>query len=630
VPQSGRGWTPPSGPDHESSEMSDESAIDRASTRYLARIALARPGGLLARLLALTIVERSTATWSIVFQVLQAASYLPFTAALKYFIDVIIPARNGWAIAVYVVCNLLWWAIHAWCTVHSYRFRERLIRATIARLRRLVVDKLQQLSMNFFTARGAGAVANRLTVDMAKIEGLLNNLIGSFCINVTLGVCTVAYMLYLNPLLGGVTVGLVLPLFIVLRLLRGHLDTMQRTVQTGGEAFASRMVEFVAGMRLIKSFGNEDFSSVRLHESIERLRRDGLTANVAMRWVMMSMQMTSHVMVLGVWAVGGLLIANDRATFGDLFVFTAMVGFVQGGVAAFTSGYESWSQAKPGLEAVFTVLDSGEVENYTQACANRVELAGDMRFQQVSFAYPGSSEKTLHGIDLHIRAGERVGLVGETGAGKSTFLDLVLGFYLPTGGKVLYDGAELSAIGLKQLRGQTAIMGQEAFIWNDTVRENIRFGRPSAHDAEVEAAAKRAQADGFIANLESGYDYLCGERGARLSGGQRQRIALARLFLRDPRIVVLDEPTSALDLHTEAELQKDLERLCQGRTTLIVAHRLSTLRHVDRILVFDHGRVVEDGTPAELAGRDGGRFAHLLALQDRLFRGEPPSHQAAG
>jgi ABC-type multidrug transport system fused ATPase/permease subunit len=188
-------------------------------------------------------------------------------------------------------------------------------------------------------------------------------------------------------------------------------------------------------------------------------------------------------------------------------------------------------------------------------------------------------------------------------------------FYVPGAGQILWDGHTLDELGRMQLRRQTAIMGQDAFLWNTSVRENIRYGRPAASDAEVEDAARKAQAHDFILRLEQGYDTECGERGARLSGGQRQRIALARVFLRDPAIVILDEPTSALDLETEAKLQEDLDRLCAGRTTFIVAHRLSTLRAVDRILVFHQGQIVEDGAPEVLKALPGGHFARLWALQ---------------
>ncbi|MET0263744.1 MAG: ATP-binding cassette domain-containing protein [Rariglobus sp.] len=237
--------------------------------------------------------------------------------------------------------------------------------------------------------------------------------------------------------------------------------------------------------------------------------------------------------------------------------------------------------------------------------------------RQVWFRHPGVEECawSLRELNLTIPRGQRIGLVGETGAGKSTFLDLLMGFYPPTRGEILYDDRRLEEIGLLNLRRSVAIMGQDAFLWNTTVRENIRFGRPTASNAEVEAAARKAQAHDFIERLDQGYNTVCGERGGRLSGGQRQRLALARVFLRDPAIVILDEPTSALDVETEARLQTDLDALCRGRTTFIVAHRLSTLRGVDRVLVFHQGQIVEDGPVTELLARPESHYARLHALQ---------------
>jgi ABC-type multidrug transport system fused ATPase/permease subunit len=331
------------------------------------------------------------------------------------------------------------------------------------------------------------------------------------------------------------------------------------------------------------------------------------------------MQMIGEYMGIIVWCFGGVLYLRGSLPLGSLVVFTSTFGFIRGGLQAFIGAFEAWMQAKPGLVAMLAILDSEELEECRYANSlEQIRLYGELEFQNVNFRYPGEQGPlAMTDINLHFSAGQRIGLVGETGAGKSTLLDLILGFYTPNEGKILYDGEPIEKIGLLALRRNVAIMGQDAFLWNTTVRENIRFGRPTASDAEVEQAARKAQSDDFIRALDRGYETLCGERGGRLSGGQRQRVALARVFLRDPSIVILDEPTSALDLETEANLQNDLEVLCRGRTTFIVAHRLSTLRDVDRILVFKQGRIIEDGTMEELLGNKGGAFAHLMELHTR-------------
>ncbi len=577
----------------------------------------------LARLWALARAHRRLLARGMALQAAQSISFLPFTFGLQYLIDVLIPRCRGehilWPFAAYAAANLLWWPLHGWFTVQAYAASQSLVRSMVARLRRLVVDQLQRLSLGFFTSRGAGALSNQVTVDMGKVENLLTTVAAGFMVNLSLALSAALYLMWLNPLLCLVALAVIPPQLLVLRLMRRRMDLLSMRSQRSGEGFSQKMVEFIAGMRLTKSFGNEEEMTLRLHHSIEDLRSAGLEASLTMRWVAMGMQMTAQFMPVLVWCVGGALyvLGSGGTTLGQLVAFTSSLGFLIAGVNAFTASYEAYMQAKPGLGALFGILDSEELEGYAHP-TREVAISGRIAFSGVSFRYPaGSAQPALSGIELEIAAGQRIGLVGETGAGKSTFLDLVVGFYAPSAGTISYDGHPLAVVGLRQLRRAIAIMGQDAFCWNASVRENIRFGRPDASDAEVVQAAVQAQADGFITRLEQGYDTSCGERGARLSGGERQRIALARVFLRDPRVVVLDEPTSALDLETEARLQLDLERLCRGRTTFIVAHRLSTLRGVDRVLVFSHGRIIEDGAPAALAARPDGHFARLLSLQDQ-------------
>ena len=579
--------------------------------------------GALARLWVLARGERWLMVRGLALQAAQSISYLPFTFGLQYLIDTLIPRCRDehilWPIAAYAAANILWWPLHGWCTVRAYAASQTLVRSMVAQLRRLVVDQLQRLSLDFFTSRGAGALSNQVTVDMGKVENLLTTIAAGFMVNLSLSLAAGLYLLWLNPLLCLVALAVIPPQFLLMRLMRGRMDRLSMHTQRTGEGFSSKMVEFIAGMRLTKSFGNEEEMAGRLHDSIEDLRSAGLEASLAMRWVAMGMQMTAQFMPVLVWCVGGALYVSGTGgtTLGQLVAFTSSLGFLVAGVHAFTSSFEAYVLAKPGLAALFGILDSDELEGFGQA-TKEVAISGRISFAGVSFRYPsGGTVPALCGLDLEIAAGERIGLVGETGAGKSTFLDLVVGFYAPSAGTIFYDGHRLQEIGLRQLRSAIAIMGQDAFCWNASVRENIRFGRPGASDEEVRQAAVRAQADDFISRLEHGYDTSCGERGARLSGGERQRIALARVFLRDPRVVVLDEPTSALDLETEARLQQDLEQLCRGRTTFIVAHRLSTLRGVDRVLVFSQGRIIEDGAPAELVVRPDSQFARLLSLQEQ-------------
>ncbi len=599
--------------------------------RLSRRLALVtRRRGPLVRLWVLMALERRLMTRAAVLQVLQAVTFVPFTAAVEWLIrymgrDDVTPTAKLWFLAAYVLGNILLWIPHAWFTVLAFSDTQALVRSGTARLRRLVVDQLQRMSLNFFTARGAGALSNQMTVDMGRIEGLLNQVASQLLVNLSLAGATITYLMVKNPLLclSGL---IVLPVqYGMIRFLRHRIEDLNRKVQVSGEGFSATMVEFIAGMRLTKSFGNEDEVAGRINRTIEDLRVHGLAASVAMRWLALGLQFSwQFTQQVVLWVVGIVLalrpdseggVAIAPGEMGELVAFSGLFVFMNAGLTAFTATFDAWMQAKPGAEGLFQLIDSRDMEE-ARVHGQNVTLHGEIRFDQVSFRYPGAVETAaLQAVDLVIPQGQRIGLVGETGAGKSTFLDLVLGFYRSSSGRVTWDGRELQDIGLKNLRRQCAIMGQDAFLWNTTVAENIRFGRPDANDEAVRAAAVKAQAHDFIERLEHGYRTVCGERGSRLSGGQRQRIALARVFLRDPRIIVLDEPTSALDLETEAKLQADLEVLCRDRTTFIVAHRLSTLRGVDRILVFSQGRIVEDGMPEELLAKPDGHFARLSRFQ---------------
>ncbi|HXX65873.1 MAG TPA: ABC transporter ATP-binding protein [Polyangiaceae bacterium] len=594
----------------------------------LAQVTAAKNGTALFRLWTLLRAEPKLIVRGAIFQALQAISHVPFTAGLGIFIDRILPAHRAAYIAFYALANLALLPIHGMFTLAAYGTAQRLVRATIARVRRLVVDHMQRLSLSFFAAKGAGALSNQMTLDMNCVEAFLEHVSNAFVVNIAVGSVTLVYLFFLNPLLAWIAFALV-PLQLVLMYVpRRRARQLQERVQSRGEGFSERIVELVAGMRVIKSFGNEQHVRDQIVRQIELLKDAGLRATLALRAQLLRVDLISLYMPILVASFGGYLYLHGRVSIGQIVVYAGLLVYVQSGFSAFSNAFEEWSKARPHLEAVLAVLDSQELEAY-RAPRRRVSLSGDIVMRGVSFAYPGHSQRALSDVNLHIPAGQRVGIVGETGAGKSTLVDLILGFYQPSSGEIFYDGSTLAEIGLRQLRRATAIMGQEPFLWNASIRENIRFGRPHATDEQVEAAARRSQAAEFVERLERGYETPCGERGCRLSGGERQRIALARVFLRNPAIVVLDEPTSALDLNTEAKLERDLSALCRGRTTLIVAHRLSTLRSVDRVLVFEAGRIIEDGTPDTLLARPGGAFARLHSLAAELSGARPESGERA-
>jgi len=595
--------------------MSPSSSSSLSDSRAPAPGAAPAPGTL-GRLWSLVRVKRRPLFAAALCQALQALSFLPFYAGLGWFIDHVLRAdalsvetrlvRTG----IFLLGNLALWPVHMALTVRAFALTQTLVRTAVAELRLLVVDQLQRVSLSFFARRGAGALSNQVTVDMERIEAFLSTASGLLFVNTVIGAASLVYLAWLNVRLAALAFAFVPVQVFVMRKLGARLGHMHARTQQATEGFAAQIVELIAGMRLVRSFGNEELATARLAASIEEMRSAGLAASVATRWMMMALQMAQQFLPTLVWCAGGWMLMQKQTTLGELMALVGMLPFVQAGMSAFFQCWEAWLGAAPSAAAIFSLIDSRELDAFIEP-RRAVTLTGALALENVSFFYPESERPAVREISASFPAGQQVGLVGATGAGKSTFTDLAMGFYLPSAGTVTYDGHPLAEIGQRQLRRATAIMGQEAFLFATTVRENIRFGRPDATDAEVERAAARAQAHEFIARLDQRYDTLVGERGATLSGGERQRIALARLFLRDPRIVVLDEPTSALDLETEARLQEDLEAFCRGRTTFIVAHRLSTLRQVDRILVFEEGRIVEDGAPDALFSTPDSRLARL-------------------
>ncbi len=325
-------------------------------------------------------------------------------------------------------------------------------------------------------------------------------------------------------------------------------------------------------------------------------------------------------MVLG---AGSVLVAHHSLTVGELIAFLLYLSLFFAPIQQLSQVFDSYQQARVAIERITELLATPTTVPAPAAPFVPGRLRGDVRFDDVHFRYSTAIDEALRGVDLHIAPGETVALVGETGAGKSTVVKLVARFYDPTAGTVAVDGVAVDRYDPVAFHQQLGVVPQEAFLFSGTIRDNIAYGRRSATDAEVEAAAREVGAHDFIASLPGGYLQWVSERGRSLSSGQRQLIALARAHLVDPAILLLDEATSNLDLQTEAKVQRAMGVAARGRTTVLIAHRLQTARLADRIVVIDDGRVVEDGTHEQLIGRDG-RYARMWAAAE----GEPSAAAA--
>ncbi len=480
-------------------------------------------------------------------------------------------------------------------------------------LRQQIYEHLNTLSISFFDERRTGEIVSRLASDVTQVRTALTHnlamvigqtltLVGALAIVIVINWRMTLFILLLAPPIGllGAFFG---------RLMR----RMSTEVQDALAGSATIVEEVLQNIRVVKSFVREDYEIGRYRQAMER------TFGAAMRLTRVRAAFGPLIFsilliaVVGVLWFGGREVIAGRLTPGGLTSFLFYLIFIAGSFGAFTGLYTQLQEALGATQRIFEILDAKpEIEDRPDA-VSITSTEGRITFERVSFHYEGRAG-ALEGIDLEVQPGEILALVGPSGAGKSTMVGLIARFYDPTEGRILLDGRDLRDLTQRSLRQHMAIVPQETILFGGTVRENILYGRLEAgHDQMIEAA-RAANAHDFIVELPDGYDTVVGERGVKLSGGQRQRIAIARAILKNPRILLLDEATSSLDSQSEGLVQEALERLMQGRTTIIIAHRLSTVQVADRIAVLDRGRLVELGRHDELLLANG-LYARLYRMQ---------------
>lgn len=489
--------------------------------------------------------------------------------------------------------------------------------ANIAKdLRADIYRALERLQLGFYDKKQIGAITSRVTQDTERVWGFL--------------VDGVPYLLTGSAtLIGGVAYGMVLSWKLVLAILIPvpivalggimlwkPMSLLFHKVSQKWGRFHTHLNESLTGIRVMKAFAQEATEWRKFDERNRGLAQAGM--NVDRRWYGFEAAMifvTSWGPLIN-WGYGGYLVLSGELTFGKLVAFQILLWQVYGPLQQFGQINQWFSRAMAGAERVFEVVDAPpEAYDRPDAAVLPAPMKGDVTFENVRFGYD-KSNPVLKGINLDVKAGEMIGLVGKSGAGKSTTINLLCRFYEADAGSLKVDGVDISALDLQTLRRHVGIVLQEPFLFNGTIFENIAYGKPDATFAEVMAAARAACAHDFIVAKPDGYDTPVGEKGAKLSGGERQRVSIARAILHNPRILILDEATSSVDVETEKNIQKALGNLVQGRTTFAIAHRLSTLRNADRLVVLDKGQIVEQGTHAELMDKKG-EFYKLVETQSQ-------------
>ncbi len=539
----------------------------------------------------------------------------PYT--LQYLIDAVFTQGNAELLNRLTVVLIIIFALQAvFYFIRAFQLQYIGERVMID-LRLNLFQHLQKLSLSFYNERRTGELVSRATNDVSTVRSLVTSDVSTA---MSQGITFVGALILIILTDWRLTLFMLalVPMVVIVAILFGRrLRKLSSAVQDQLADATTVLEEAIGGVRVVQSFTREDYEIGRYRSSIERtfeLARQRIRISATFGPVASFMGFSA---VIAVFWFGGQQVLNGTLTPGQLTMFLILTLTIAGSIGQFSGLWTSLQEALGATKRIFEIIDTAPDITDRPDAQPLPRIDGYIVLDRVSFAYKDNQDQhVLRGVSLEVKPGEVLALVGPSGAGKTTLVNLIPRFFDPQNGGVCIDGQDIRSVQVKSLREQIGLVPQDTLLFGGTVRENIVYGKLDATEDEMIEAARTANAHDFIQQLSKGYDTIVGERGVKLSGGQRQRIAIARAILKDPRILLLDEATSSLDSESEGLVQEALERLMQGRTSVVIAHRLSTVHHADRIAVLDQGQLVGLGTHAELLAQDG-LYARLYRMQFR-------------